>query len=73
MVPVVGATADCDGVAGPESVADGAVGETAVSPPQAMKSSDNATTTNLGSFMRPLQCRFRSGANQPFTSRDGSY
>src|SRR5438270_13814043 len=43
-----------------EMVADGAVGERVVRPPQAVRSNDRPMTTTLGSFMAALQCKFRS-------------
>ena len=59
------ATTGCEETVGVESIEDGAVGETAVNPPHAVATSDIATTTNLGSFMDALHCRFRSGGNPP--------
>ena len=59
-----------------EMVADGAVGETLVNPPQPASNNDSPATAALGSVMAALQCKFRSRLNgrhcrpswQPMTS-----
>jgi hypothetical protein len=56
-------TDGCEDAAAVDNIEDGAVGESVVSPPHPVSSSDSAPTTNPDSFMGALHCRFRSRAN----------